>query len=45
MKTEYAGGSELKSVDSNLAKLGKAIGNGGINFKQNIEVSTRCYLC
>merc|ERR1712055_658270 len=39
MKTEYAGGSELKYVDSNLAKLGKAIGNDGINFKQNIDSS------
>jgi len=37
MKTEYAGGSELRIVDSNDAKGGKAIGHEGINFKQNIE--------
>jgi len=47
MKTEYAGGSELNTVDSNLAKLGQAIGNGGISFKQNIDEITeyklRCW--
>merc|ERR1719402_1214049 len=36
MQIEYAGGSELKIVDSNTAKVGKAIGHEGINFKQNI---------
>merc|ERR1719402_1093920 len=36
MQIEYAGGSELRIVDSNTAKVGKAIGREGINFKQNI---------
>ena len=44
MRTEYAGGSELTYVDSELVKLGKAIGNGGESFKQNIEVSTTTML-
>merc|ERR1719402_702145 len=35
MQIEYAGGSELRIVDSNTAKVGKAIGHEGINFKQN----------
>merc|ERR550519_272881 len=45
MQIEYAGGSELRIVDSNTAKVGKAIGREGINFKQNIVTEKYHLIC